>query len=114
MHQKNEILTKEILSDAGFTEKNAKSISALLEAARQYGYDDACVLEYDIGPKNDDDYYTAPRYRITANYKLFNNTDNLWTVHIDNSHFESMANIELTYIWQFNMLMEICNIDFRL
>lgn len=112
MHQKNEILTKEILSDAGFTEKNAKSISALLEAARQYGYDDACILEYDINPKNDDN--TAQHYRITANYKLFNNSDNLWTVHIDNDHFESIANIELTYIWQFNMLMEICDIDFRL
>ena len=111
MDKSNEILTKEILSDAGFTEKNAKSISGLLEAARQYGYDDACVLEYDINSKNDN---TAQHYRITANYKLFNNSDNLWTVHIDNDHFESIANIELTYIWQFNMLMEICNIDFRL
>lgn len=111
MHQKNEILTKEILVNAGFTENNNES---LLEAARQYGYNDTCILQYDIGPINNDDYYTAPHYRITANYKLFNNSDNLWTVHIDNDHFESMANIELTYIWQFNMLMEICNIDFKL
>lgn len=111
MHQKNEILTKEILFNAGFKENDKIS---LLEAAKQYGYENTCVLEYDIGPINNDDYYTAPRYRITANYKLFNNSDNLWTVHIDNDHFESIANIELTYIWQFNMLMEICDIDFRL
>ena len=49
---------------------------------------------------------------ITMTKGLTNN-NSLWNCHVDNSDCDSIASVDLSYTWQFNMLMEILGSKFR-
>jgi len=52
-------------------------------------------------------YYLSMRHNIC-------NSDNEWTLQVDNTTRDSVGCFDITYTWQFDMLMEVLLLKFRL
>lgn len=51
--------------------------------------------------------------KIDMIYKWTNNNAN-WYMHIDNDRCETIGSADIDYIWQFNLMMQIFNSNFKL
>lgn len=97
-------ITRDILIKNNFLEKEDK---ILREIAEEYSE------EYNVFEKTTKDFHTRDVF-IEINSILSNHPDRDWSVHIDNSSRETIASADIQTIGQFNMLMHIMDIDYKI
>ena len=100
------LITEELLSLIGFED-------TAYDYEREYwnrllGIDNYCSLKYSTN-KEDENSFIVLDFR-----KGITNCDANWNLHIDNNVYETIGSADISYVWQFNMLMEIFGSKFRL
>lgn len=70
--------------------------------------------EYTFVAKNMDADENKGYWFLTMRYDLSNTADRDWSCHIDNESHESVACVDIGTIEQFNMLMKLMCIEYRL
>lgn len=72
-------------------------------------------FDTEVAYPDDSMFLVSPDRQITLhNAKDYINSDNLWSVHIDNIDFNSIANCELSYIHQLQNLCSVINFNLDL
>lgn len=72
-------------------------------------------FDTEVAYPDDSMFLVSPDRQITLhNAKDYINSDNLWSVHIDNIDFNSIANCELSYIHQLQNLCSVVNFNLNL
>lgn len=100
------LITEEILKSIGFED-------VTFEWEKEYwnkalGIDNYCTLRY--WTYNED----GSNYVKLDFQKGIVNCDANWGLHIDNNACESIGSADISYVWQFNMMMEILGSKFRI
>lgn len=72
-------------------------------------------FDTEVAYPDDSMFLVSPDKQITLhNAKDYINSENIWSVHIDNSDFNSIANCELSYIHQLQNLCSVVNLDLKI
>ena len=72
-------------------------------------------FDTEVAYPDDSMFLVSPDKQITLhNAKDYINSDNLWSVHIDNRDFNSIVNCELSYIHQLQNLCSVVNFNLDL
>jgi hypothetical protein len=72
-------------------------------------------FDTEVAYPDDSMFLVSPDKQITLhNAKDYINSENIWSVHIDNSDFNSIANCELSYIHQLQNLCTLVNYNLKL
>lgn len=72
-------------------------------------------FDTEVAYPDDSMFLVSPDKQITLhNAKDYINSENIWSVHIDNSDFNSVANCELSYVHQLQNLCNIANYKLQL
>jgi hypothetical protein len=72
-------------------------------------------FDTEVAYPDDSMFLVSPDKQITLhNAKDYINSENIWSVHIDNSDFNSIANCELSYIHQLQNLCSVVNFNLDL
>jgi hypothetical protein len=72
-------------------------------------------FDTEVAYPDDSMFLVSPNKQITLhNAKDYINSDNIWSVHIDNSDFNSIANCELSYVHQLQNLCTLVNYNLKL
>ena len=72
-------------------------------------------FDTEIAYPDDSMFLVSPDKQITLhNAKDYINSENIWSVHIDNSNFNSIANCELSYVHQLQNLCTLVNYNLKL
>lgn len=95
-------ITSGILSEAGFVKDDEDT--KILESM---------VDDYESWSKIVNIGYDA-FVKIDLSYGLTNSLNNNWNCHVDNNVYESIASVDLNTIWEFNELMDLMKIPFKL
>lgn len=95
-------ITSNILSEAGFVkdDEDTKILESMVDDYESWS------KIVNIGNDN--------FVKIDLSYGLTNSLNNNWNCHVDNNVYESIASIDLNTIWEFNELMDLMKIPFRL
>ena len=102
---KENVITEEILLNAGF-ERLVHETDILAEYQNEaYGIDN-----YKVFGIQTNDYH--PIKLVIDNG--WNNRGTIWHLHIDNNECETIGSADISYVWQFNKLMEVFDSKFRL
>jgi len=100
------LITEDLLKSIGFED-------VTFEWEREYwnkilGIDNYCTLRYCT--YNEDG---SNCVKLDFQNGIVNNDAN-WGLHIDNNACESIGSADISYVWQFNMMMEILGSKFRI
>lgn len=98
---KNTPITHDLLQSAGFIDRTSSLDKTIAE---QY---------YHITDYHTWELWTADNYKLNIYNGLTNNSAE-WNLHIDNDHCCSIGSADIDNVWQFNTMMEILGITFRL
>lgn len=72
-------------------------------------------FDTEVAYPDDSMFLVSPDKQITLhNAKDYINSENIWSVHIDNSDFNSVANCELSYVHQLQNLCTLVNYNLKL
>ena len=72
-------------------------------------------FDTEVAYPDDSMFLVSPDKQITLhNAKDYINSENIWSVHIDNSDFNSIANCELSYVHQLQNLCTLVNYNLKL
>lgn len=72
-------------------------------------------FDTEVAYPDDSMFLVSPDKQITLhNAKDYINSENIWSVHIDNSNFNSITNCELSYIHQLQNLCTLVNYNLKL
>ena len=72
------------------------------------GIDNYCTLTYWTNKEDGKNYIKLDFQKGIVN------CDANWGLHIDNNTCESIGSADISYVWQFNMMMEILGSNFRI
>lgn len=72
-------------------------------------------FDTEVAYPDDSMFLVSPDKQITLhNAKDYINSENIWSVHIDNSDFNSVTNCELSYVHQLQNLCTLVNYNLKL
>jgi hypothetical protein len=72
-------------------------------------------FDTEVAYPDDSMFLVSPDKQITLhNAKDYINSENIWSIHIDNSDFNSVANCELSYVHQLQNLCTLVNYNLKL
>lgn len=72
-------------------------------------------FDTEVAYPDDSMFLVSPDKQITLhNAKYYINSENIWSIHIDNSDFNSVANCELSYVHQLQNLCTLVNYNLKL
>jgi hypothetical protein len=72
-------------------------------------------FDTEVAYPDDSMFLVSPDKQITLhNAKDYINSENIWSVHIDNSDFNSITNCELSYVHQLQNLCTLVNYNLKL
>ena len=98
---KNTNITHDLLKEAGFIDKTTPLDKAMGE--EYYNITDYHIWEL----------WTIDNYKLNI-FNGFTNNSAKWNLHIDNDHCCTVGSVDIDNVWQFNTMMEVLGIKFKL
>ena len=105
MKMKHQIITEDILINAGFEYRERESNLTQDYQNQLYGKDNYKVFR----KWTDDD----SQLKLDIDNGV-NNRGTEWYLHIDNDHCETIGSADINTVYEFNLLMEVFGSKFRL
>ena len=100
------LITEELLKSIGFEDTTFEWEKDYWNKA--LGIDNYCTLTYLTDNEDGSNFIKLDFKKGIVNWNAN------WGLHIDNNAYESIGSADISYVWQFNMLMEIFGSKFRL
>lgn len=100
------LITEELLKSIGFED-------ATLDKEKEF-WNNQGIKDFSTWYKDTSDIDGDNYIIIDINKGVVNKVDAIWGVHIDNKICETIGSADISYVWQFNMMMEILGSKFRI
>lgn len=97
---KNTNITHDLLEESGFIDRSTP-------------LDKAMADQYNINDYHNWELWTPDNYKLNMSNGFTNNGAE-WNLHIDNDHCCTIGSADIDNVWQFNTMMEVLGIKFRI